>query len=379
MENLTDHNFQADSISQDKKIRVGIIGAGTWASFGHIPSLQLLPQYEVLVVQSRRREAAESTAARFGIKHVVDTAQEVASHPEVDLVLVLTIAPFHAEGIRLAVAAGKDVYSEWPFTTSTESAKDLLTLVNNAGLRHIMGLQRRLSPTNRYLRDLLEDGYVGKIRSVRLHVSMNYFQSIRHSNLRWTIPLENFSSVITIYAGHFLDALFYVTGKPVSFNALTVNQFPKVIDKDSLEVFETTTPDQLVLSGLLKDNAVFSVHVEGGKRNGSGVQLDITGDQGDLKITNISAFGGIGEDYIILGAHGDNVPLKILEIPDSYAWIPESNLASATKELAHLYAAYAADVKSGSSLAPTFEDGLWMHQFMDKIFSSVSSSQTKDL
>ena len=355
-----------------KKIRVGIIGAGNWASFGHIPALQLLPDYEVTVVQSRRKEVATAIAAQFGIPYVADTPEEVTNHPEVDLVAILTIAPLHADGIRAAIAAGKDVYSEWPFTLNTETAKELLVLARDAKAKHIIGLQRRLAPTNRYLHDLIKDGYIGKLRSVRLHVSMNYFQARRESYLRWTIPAENFSSVIAIYAGHFLDALFSVVGRPVSFSALTVNQFPLVTDEGSMEVMETTTPDQLVMSGRFENNAVLSVHIEGGKRNGSGVQLDITGDEGDLKVTNVSAFGGAGEDYIIQGAHGNNLPLETLTVPASYQWIPGSDLASAAAELAHLYAAHANDLKNGTQLAPNFEDALWMHQLMDAI--NVSSS-----
>jgi predicted dehydrogenase len=352
--------------NQDSKIiRVGIIGVGNWAKFGHIPSLQLLPEYEITVVQSRRREAAEDAAQKYNIPNVVDTAEEVANHPEVDLVLVLTIAPLHAEGVRLALAAGKDVYTEWPFTTTTENAKELIALANKTGARHIIGLQRRLSPTNRYLADLIKGGKVGKLRSVRLHVSMNYFQALRSSSLRWTIAPENFSNVIVIYAGHFLDMLFAAVGKPLSISALQVNQFPEVTVMGTDEVIKTTTPDILVMHGRLADNAVFSVHIEGGKRNGSGVQLDITGDEGDIRITNISAFGGVGEDYIIEGVHGNNQPLEILKVPKEYLWVPKSDLASAADELAHLYAAYALDTKNGSKLAPNFEDGLWMHELMD--------------
>jgi predicted dehydrogenase len=276
----------------------------------------------------------------------------------------------------MAIAAGKDVYSEWPFTLNTETAKELLALTQKANVRHIMGLQRTVSPTNRYLHNLIKDGYVGKLRSVRLHVSMNYFQALRSASLHWTIPVENFSSVIAIYAGHFLDALFGIIGKPVSFSALTVNQFPFVTDTATNEVIATTTPDQLVIAGMLEGNAILSVHVEGGKRNGSGVQLDITGDEGDLKVTNVSAFGGVGQEYIITGAHGDNQPMETLTVPDSYQWIPASDLASAAAELAHLYAAYANDIKNGTHTARTFEDGLWMHQFMDAVSVSSLTGQT---
>jgi hypothetical protein len=40
------------------------------------------------------------------------------------------------------------------------------------------------------------------------------------------------------------------------------------------------------------------------------VQIDITGDEGDIRISNTSAFGDLGDDYVIEGAHGDNIPLQ---------------------------------------------------------------------
>jgi len=76
------------------------------------------------------------------------------------------------------------------------------------------GLQRRLAPHNRYLRDLLAEGYVGRLRSPRLHVSMNYFQPRLPNALSWTVPPENFSSMVAIYVGHFLDMLFEAIGWP---------------------------------------------------------------------------------------------------------------------------------------------------------------------
>ena len=67
---------------------------------------------------------------------------------------------------------------------------------------------------DRYLRDLVRDGYAGTLRSVRMHVSMNYFQATRVTALRWTAPAGNFSSAVAIYDGHFLDMLFALLGDP---------------------------------------------------------------------------------------------------------------------------------------------------------------------
>ena len=348
------------------KIRVGLIGVGNWARHGHLRVLDLLPDYEVVAVQARRREAAEDAARRYGIPHVVDSVAALVARADVDLVLVLNTAPQHAETVRAAIAAGKHVYCEWPLTVSSETARELAQRARDAGVRHVVGLQRRLAPHNLYVRGLIADGYVGRLRSVRMHVSMNYFQALRSQALAWTVPPDNFSSVVAIYAGHFLDMLFQAVGRPTSLSALMVNQFPIVTIRETGETIDTTAPDQLVLSATLGGTAVLSVHIEGGKRNGSGVQIDITGDAGDLRITNRSAFGGVGDDYVVEGAHGDDLPLAVLPVPAPDTGLPPSDLPSAVLELAHLYAAFARDLATGSQDAPSFDDAVWLHGLFDR-------------
>jgi predicted dehydrogenase len=346
-------------------IRVGLVGFGNWAKHGHVRVLDLLPGYELSALYSQRASAAAEGAQQYGFRHVVDSLDALVNHSEVDLVVVLTTAPQHEEAVRAAIAAGKDVYCEWPLTLNASLARELEAAAREKGVRHIVGLQRRTAPHTRYLRDLIGQGFVGKLRSVRMHVSMNYFQALRGQSLRWTVPPENFSSVVAIYAGHFVDMLLAAVGWPTTISALLVNQFDKVTIRETGEVIPTTTPDQLVLNGVLPGGAVLSVHVEGGKRNGSGVQIDITGDAGDLRIINSSAFGGVGDDYEITGVHGDNQPLAAMPVPAAYDSLPSSGLPSAVLELAHLYAAYARDVATGEHTAPDFNDAIRMHDLIE--------------
>lgn len=355
----------SDPTSSDTPIRVGLVGVGNWARHGHIRVLGVLPAYQLSVVYSQRRENAEQTALEFGFKHVAGSLEELVGHPEVDLVVVLTTAPQHEQAVRAAIAAKKNVYCEWPLTTATRASEELAELAKAAGVRHMVGLQRRLAPHNRYLRDLLDEGYAGELRSVRLHVSTNDFRATRSTALRWTAPIENFSSVIAIYAGHFLDMLFATVGWPASLSSIVISQFPLVTLKESGEVLPSTAPDQMVMIGQLPNGAVLSVHIEGGKRNGSGVQLDITGHLGDLRVSNRSAFGDLGHDYVIEGSSGDNQPLQVLPVPPSYNRLPESDLPSAVLELAELYASYAEDIRHGHRNAPDFADAVRMHKLID--------------
>lgn len=353
------------------KIRVGLVGVGTWAEYGHIPSLKLLPEFEIVAVYSRSQEKADAVAARHGIKYALNSLQELVQHPEVDFVIVLTPAPHHEEGIRAAIAAGKDVYCEWPLTPRKALSQELMALAEKNGVRHIVGLQRRLGPDYRYVRDLLRDGYIGELRSVRLHISVEYFQKARKASLYYTIPEENFSSLLSIYGGHFFDAIFKMLGHPDSVNALTVNQFKEVTLIETGDVLKHTTADQIVLSGQFDNGAVLSVHIEAGKRNNYGMQLDLTGSTGDLKISNTTSFGNAFN--VIEGAQGDSQPLKVLPIPEMYNWLPASDLGASQLELANLYAAYARDVNDGTSLAPTFADALVMHELMERIEESNRS------
>jgi predicted dehydrogenase len=201
-------------MSTTRKIKAGIIGLGNWGRYGHVPSLQLLSNYEIAAVSSRRKEAVGQMARDFGAAHAFTDPDELIRHPDIDLVIVLPPAPQHAQYVRAAIAAGKDVYCEWPLTTTLEDTEDLLRRAQEAGIRHAVGLQRRMGPSARYVRDLLAQGYVGQIRSVRMHVSMNYFQSRRSTDLAWTIPPDNFSHILSIYGGHFMDMLFHVVGAP---------------------------------------------------------------------------------------------------------------------------------------------------------------------
>jgi predicted dehydrogenase len=355
-------------MTMSSKIRVGLIGVGNWAEYGHLPALKLLPDYELTAVHSRDLDKAAQLAQRHGIRFALDSVEALVNHPEVDLVVVLNTAPQHEITVRAAIAAGKDLYCEWPLTPSKAVSQELMELAEKAGVRHIAGLQRRLNPEYRYVRDLLKNGYIGELRSVRLHISVEYFQRERLAALHFTIPPENFSTLLSIYGGHYFDAVFTMLGHPDSISALTVNQFPEVTLIETGEVLKHTTADQVVLNGTFSNGAVLTAHIEAGKRNNHGIQLDLTGTKGDIKICNTTAFGS--GFYTIEAAQGDAQPMRLLKVPPRYNWLPENNLDNSQQEIANLYAAYAQDVSDGTHQVPTFADALCMHELIEAIEKS---------
>jgi predicted dehydrogenase len=368
---MTDQTSPGASSARTPRIRLGLVGFGNWAHDAHIPVLALLPQYEITAVYSQRGEAARKAAEEFGIPHVAGTLDELVNHPDVDMVLVLTTAPQHEVAVRAAIAAGKDVYSEWPLTADPRTSAELLRLAKEAGVRTVIGVQRDLAAAFRYARDLIDDGYVGSIRSVRMHASVPFFGGTRPEAMRWSIPEETFLSVVAVFGGHLLTPLFSVVGRPGEFSAVAVNQFPEVSIQETGEKVPTTAKDQLVLAGTLVGGGVLSVHIEGGKQFGSGVQIDITGTAGDLRISNTSAYGGVNENYQVEGGHEGDTVMAPLPIPAQYDRLPESDLPTGIAELGELYLTHAEDVVNGTSRAPGFDHAVWLQG----VFAQIDTSQ----
>lgn len=363
------------SATPARKIRVGIVGVGNWALKAQLPVLTALPDYEIVAVYSQRPAAALKAAADFNIPHGFNTVEELVNHPEVDLVLILTTAPQHEVGLRAAISAGKDVYCEWPLTPDPALSAELLKLAQDANIKTIIGLQRGFAPALQYARDLIKDGYVGTVRSVDMRVSVPRFGATRPNAMRWSIPENTFLSVISIFGGHFLNPLFSIVGPPAELSAVAVNQYPVVTVEETGEQIPTTAKDQLVLSGTLRSGAVLSVHIEGGKRFHSGVLIDITGDGGDLRITNTSAFGGVNEGYQVSGGQACDEAAQALPLPESYVQFPEDGLATGIAEVGDLFIAYAADLANGSTTAPTFADAVWLQNLFTQFIESQETGR----
>ena len=356
------------------KIRVGLVGVGSWGRYGHIPALMLLPEYEIVAVASRTIETASEIAAQFEVPHAFDDYKKLVEDDDVDLVVVLAPAPQHANIVKAAIANGKDVYCEWPLTTSTEDSEELLRLAEQAGVKHFVGLQRTVGASSLLLSDLVAAQYVGTLRSVRMHVSMSGFGPIRSASLAWTLPAINFSNVLSIYGGHFMDMLFHAVGQPVALSAIVKTQFPELFVGASKKI-PNENADAVMVMGTLQNGALFQVHIEGGKLNQKGLQIEITGTGGDLEVSNDRAFVTKQHD-LVRGAQGEGGTWQAISIPGQYRTIPPSGLDVSVQDLAQLYAAFARDRATGSKSVRDFADAVAMHRLIDAILAAASSNQT---
>src|SRR5207253_2503615 len=155
-----------------KRIRVGIIGANPdrgWAAQAHIPALRSLgDDFEITALSTTRRESADAASTLFGVPAAFDNHQELVNSPAVDVVAVTVKVPYHLELATAALEAGKAVYCEWPLGNGLNEAEMLAALAQQQGVLAVAGLQARSAPAVAYVRDLIEQGYVGEVLSTTL-------------------------------------------------------------------------------------------------------------------------------------------------------------------------------------------------------------------
>jgi predicted dehydrogenase len=388
----SDHGFKANGSSQGygliamstgsaQKIRVGIIGANPdrgWAAQAHIPALRSLSDdFEIAALSTSRRESADVAAKRFGVAVAFDNHHELVNCPTVDVVAVTVKVPYHLELATAALEAGKAVYCEWPLGNGLNEAETLAALAKQQGVLAVAGLQARSAPSVAYVRDLIEQGYVGEVLSTTLIGSgMGWGPTVEPYNV-YTNDKRNGATMLSIALGHTADALCYCLGEISELSAtMTVRRATFTIAETG-ERKPMTADDQVCVSGLLAGGAAVSIHYRGGSSRGTNLLWEINGTEGDLQLT---AAGGQAQifEMDVRGGTGAQSSLEILRVPEQYRWSPLPG-PGPTTNVAQAYARFARDYREGTHLCPTFEDAVTRHRMLNAIETAAATGQRQTL
>jgi len=144
-----------------KKLKLGVIGTGRIGKV-HIATLvQNVPQAEVIAVADVNLAGATEVANAFGISTVYSSYREVLNHPEVEAVVICSPTDTHAQYIVEAAQAGKHIFCEKPVDLSLPVIQGALDAVEKAGVKLMVGFNRRFDPNFAKIRQLVVDGKIG--------------------------------------------------------------------------------------------------------------------------------------------------------------------------------------------------------------------------
>ena len=164
--------MKALTTSARPRIGWGLVGAGG-ISDAHARALSYVPEARLVAVGSRDVAKAQAFIDKpRGDESITEPVrahgsyQALVDDPEVDVVYIGTPHPDHAGTMALAIAAGKAVLCEKPFTLNRREAEAAVALARKHGVFLMEAMWMRYVPAMVELKRLLAEGAIGEPVSV---------------------------------------------------------------------------------------------------------------------------------------------------------------------------------------------------------------------
>lgn len=149
-----------------ERIKCGVVGAGWWATFAHIPALLRHPDAELIAIQNNKQAEAQKIADDFHIPIACTTVSELLAVEGLSAVVVSSSPHLHYANAAAALTAGKHVLIEKPMTLTTVEAMALVKTAQDQGLQFLISCPWHYTSHAVEAQQLVRNGDLGAIRMI---------------------------------------------------------------------------------------------------------------------------------------------------------------------------------------------------------------------
>jgi hypothetical protein len=326
-------------------IRIGISGAGFGLS-SHLPALLAHPRFDVVAIASPSTAAAAAKERK--IPHAFASAAEMIAGCELDAVIVASPPFAHRDDVLAALDAGKHVLCEKPFALNVEEAEEMLAASRGAGTACGIVHEFRFVPQRLALRELVANGHLAPLREIEITHLMRSLRASGDRKRSWWFDRARGGGIAGALLSHIIDGANWTVGRP---------------PKRSMGVLRTANPRRR------DDDGAFTSTVD----DGAFALLDY----GDGLIGRLTADGTTAVESFTIAVHGEPrtavasgtglTEMTLFSIDDEETNeldckpSPYAKFASVNGNvplLMELYDEWIAQMETGASALPTFEEAL---------------------
>jgi predicted dehydrogenase len=272
-------------------MKIAMLGSGFIARF-YADSLVGQRRKDTLhSVYSRTAEKAEKFAKDYGLPHHTTSMTEAIEHPEVDVVVIALSNDLHLAAVEACAKAGKHVLCTKPLGRTGEEAKQMLELVEKAGI--MGGYLEDLCYTPKFLKSLgsIKSGALGRI----LWAKSRETHPGPHSDWFWNKEKSGGGAIVDLGC-HCIEISRNFIGKdikPVSVMCWAATQVHPIDAEDNAV-------------GMVKyaNGAIGQFEVSWCFRGGMDLRDEVMGTEGTIWLNNFMRTGfemfttGKGGDYV---------------------------------------------------------------------------------
>lgn len=202
-----------------RTIDLGLIGYGIAGATFHAPVIAAVPELRLkTVVTSRTADVARGSPGAV----CVDSVETLLADPTIELVVIATPNPTHAELARQALDAGKHVVIDKPMTVTTVEADELIALASERGRLLSVYQNRRWDNDFLTVKALLDAGRLGKVYAYEAHYD-RFRPTIKPG---WRERPQPGSGLLFDLGSHLIDQALLLFGMPETVTADVFAQRP---------------------------------------------------------------------------------------------------------------------------------------------------------
>ena len=185
-----------------ESVSVGMVGTSWWADAMHLPALRNHPHAKITAICGRNQERAQNMANAWNIPQVYTDYNEMIEQADLDAVVISTPNDTHYPITMKALEHNLHVLCEKPIALSYADAQRMADTANANGVKHLVPFTYRFMPTARYIKELIDDGYIGS----PYHLNLRYYSSYaRGGDYMWRLNVQQAGSgIIGDLGSHFL-------------------------------------------------------------------------------------------------------------------------------------------------------------------------------
>src|SRR5205823_7405165 len=181
-------------------LRIGILGAARIAPAALVKPAASNSSVSVTAVAARSLDRAQAFATRHGIERAYAGYEELLADPEIDAVYNPLPNGLHGRWTLAALAAGKHVLCEKPFTANAAEAREIAHLAEASDRVVMEAFHYRYHPLALRIEEIVASGELGKLKHVETALC---FPLPKFSDIRYNYALAGGATMDAgCYAGH---------------------------------------------------------------------------------------------------------------------------------------------------------------------------------
>ena len=236
------------NIVEQRPVRVGVVGCGVVADYGHIPAIDRCERAELVGFADPNQERREKQAERYG-KPGFESFEQMVEAVELDAVTIATQPNIKLDMIRIAAEHGLHAFCEKPLTDDVEQAEELVRMMDDAGLFCAVAFVYRGQEVVQRMMQLVRDGAIGPLRVVRT-VNLWDYHGLRDQAIRGDRRRRALRNLGTLDCGvHHYDLVRYMSGADYE----EVNSVGTIVEAENIY------PDHIMTNGRMTNDVIVSL------------------------------------------------------------------------------------------------------------------------